>query len=62
MPQLDFFIFFDGALTSAVVFFTIHLLVVGYLLPLWLRRRVFQRVLVVKTHSDIAVLKVVHGR
>ena len=57
MPQLDFFIFFDGALTSAIVFFTIHLLVVGYLLPLWLRSRVFQRVLLAKTQSDIAVLK-----
>lgn len=37
MPQLDFFIFFDSTLSTFGTFFIIHLCVVGYLLPIWLR-------------------------
>jgi hypothetical protein len=53
MPQLDFFIFFDSAVTAGLVFSVVHILVVFYLLPIWLRTRVFGRVLTI--HSQVGV-------
>jgi len=45
MPQLELFILADGAVTICVVFGLVHLLIVGYLLPVWLRIRVLSCVL-----------------